>query len=258
MKIRCSVGKPIETREDCLNCALAGNNTCGYDYAVLRWLLNDHEQEKRKTEIHVTDITGCLRKAWYDKIDPTPEAPHESLARSLGTVIHSALEGNDEYLQSELPIERDGLMGTADIVYNNGRIVDFKTTRWLNPSKMPYGSHEMQVNIYAWMLRGMGKQTDSLAIQYVDVSGPTKCYKCRIPVEEVMGVIVCPQCLHEPKNAHLGALVVDVPLWDDAVIASEVLPRIDTLKEAVEYETAPEREEGFLCSYCAHRTKCLN
>ncbi len=89
-------------REDCLKCALSQNNECGFDYSVLRWLINDEEQNKRSTEVHVTDITGCLRRAWYDKVDPSPEFPHAALARQIGSVIHKGLEGDDDALQSEL------------------------------------------------------------------------------------------------------------------------------------------------------------
>ncbi|MCB2146606.1 MAG: PD-(D/E)XK nuclease family protein [Deltaproteobacteria bacterium] len=254
--INCSVGKGIMSREDCLGCALKGENTCGYDYAVLRWLINDEEKEKRQNEIHVTDVTGCLRRAWYDKCDPTPEGPHENLARALGSVVHKALEGDDDFLMSEMPIKRGELQGTADIVYKNGTILDFKTTRWLSPEKLPYGSHELQVNIYAWMLRGMGQPTNELKIQYVDMSGPTKCRKCRVPVREVLGEIVCPKCLNAPKGAHLGALTVDVPVMSDDHVENIISPRIKTLIQSIADLTPPDPEPSWLCEYCAHREKC--
>ena len=91
------------TRDACLQCALNLENACGYDYAVLKWLINDDEQVKRQTEVHVTDITGCLRRAWYDKLDPSPEFPHAALARQLGSVVHKALEGTDDNLTQMHP-----------------------------------------------------------------------------------------------------------------------------------------------------------
>lgn len=255
-EILCSAGRGVMPREDCLKCALSQNNECGFDYAVLRWLINDEEQNKRSTEVHVTDITGCLRRAWYDKVEPSPEFPHAALARQIGSVIHKGLEGDDDALQSELPISRGAIQGTADIVYRDGRVLDFKTTRWLVPDKLPYSSHPMQVNIYAWMLRGMGREVNKLQIQYVDVTGPTKCRKCRVPVEMVMGEVMCPQCGNAPKGAHMGALLVDIPLMNDEQIETIICDRIDTLSKSIETKVAPEQEPSFLCNYCASFAKC--
>ena len=43
MKINCSAGKGIMELEDCLACALAGDNACGYDYALIKNMMNDEK-----------------------------------------------------------------------------------------------------------------------------------------------------------------------------------------------------------------------
>jgi CRISPR/Cas system-associated exonuclease Cas4 (RecB family) len=255
MNINCSAGMGVLDTQKCLTCAL-DHPGCGFDYAVLKAMFGSSEQEQRRNEIHVTDLTGCIRKAWYDKTNTTAEYPHEMLTRWIGTKIHSAVEGSDELMDSELPVAYDGLVGKSDIVYKDGRIVDIKSTRWLMPAKVPYGSHVLQVNIYAYLLRKMGRQVTSLQIQYIDASGPSKCRKCRLPVRMYQGELRCPSCGQVVRGAHLGALLVDVDLLSDEEILERIQERKENLENALAMGIAPEKEPGYLCSYCAHLEKC--
>lgn len=258
MLINCSGGKGTIELSACLNCALNLENTCGYDYTLIREIMNDEVKESRRGEIHVTDLTGCLKRAYLDKVSPAPEYMHETLARWLGTNFHHAAEGSDDLMDSELPLSYNGIVGKADIVYKSGRVVDFKFTRWMYVNKLPYGSHSTQVNIYAYLLRKMGREVTSLAIQYVDASGPTKCRKCRVPVRMIGGELRCPKCEATPANAHLGAYLAEIPLMDNEEIESLIVERKETLEAALAMSMAPEMEPGFLCAYCGHNgTDCF-
>jgi len=257
MKINCSAGKGIMQLDDCLACALNEENLCGYDYALIKNMMNDEKKESRRSEIHVTDLTGCLRKAWYEKVSPQPEYIHETLARWLGVNFHQSVEGSNEVLDSELPLEDEGLVGTADIVYKDGRIVDLKQSRWIFPSKLPYGSHATQVNIYAHLLRKMGREVTKLQVQYVDASGPTKCRKCKVPVRADDGILKCPNCGSIIANAHLGAVLVNIPIWEDADVEAYISERKENLRGALELGLPPEKEPGFLCAYCSSVSICM-
>ena len=252
MDVICS-GTPSKgtiTAEGCIDCALARENTCGYDYALLKSMFYGSD----RSGIHVTDLTGCLRKAYLDKEKPKPQWVHERLVLFIGTAMHGFLEEGDEYIDAELPLEAFGVRGTADVVYKaDGRVIDYKTTRWLNPAKLPYGSHELQVNIYAQLLRGMGREVTDLFIQYIDMSGPTKCRQCRLPVRpEKSGILTCPRCGTEPRNAHLGAYLVAIHSMPDHEIRTLIEIRRGALDFANEMSSAPDAEPGFLCAYCAH------
>ena len=252
-QIECSAGKGVMPHTDCLQCALSGGNTCGFDYVTLKALYGTRE---RRPGIHVTDLLGCPLKAYWDKTNPVAEMPHKMLARTIGTAWHKFVETNDEFVECELPVEWDELVGTADIVYRDGRIVDNKTTRWLTPSKLPYGSHALQVNIYAFMLRQMGREVKSLAIQYIDMSGPTKCRACRLPVEMIEGNIHCPKCGNTPKDAHLGVVLVDIPIMTDVEVLEEIHDKIKNLQAAIDLGMAPEAAPSYLCGYCPHEGHC--
>ena len=255
-KILCSAGKGEITKPECLACALAGNNTCGYDYTLMKYM---HEEPNREG-IHVTDLCSCLRKAWYTRKVPVSWYPHDRLVVKLGTAVHEKLEGyEDENFTPELSLNAFGIEGKCDVWFQKiGRIVDYKTTRWITPSKMPYGSHAEQVNIYAAMLRAMGMEVRSAAIQYIDMSGPTKCRRCNAAyVPSDFGVPVCPKCGSTGKEAHLGALLVEIPLEDTETVVSRIHERKDILEASLSSGEPPEREQGYLCDYCPHAPICL-
>lgn len=257
-KILCSAGQGEMTKEACLGCALALQNRCGFDYSVLKAMF----QDKERTGIHVTDLTGCLRQAYYAKVEAPLEYPHEMLTRFLGTGIHHYVESflvEPEILKTEVPVNAYGLVGSVDLyyIYHNGRVVDLKTTRWLKLDKLPYGSHVKQVNIYAALLRAQGEPVNSAAIQYIDMSGPSKCSKCRGPVApDEGGVMICTRCGHSLPTWHPGVATVEVALENDAMVAEWIATRLKILELSIEQSQAPEAEPSYICDYCAFRTRC--
>ena len=253
MNILCSAGKGEMEHTACLACSRTGNQPCGYDYVVLRALYANHED---RPDIHVTDLTGCLRKAYYSKTQKIAETPHSKYAMMVGSLMHEGLEGSDEHMDAELPFSLDGVVGKADVVYKDGRLLDIKTTRWLYVNKVPYGSHALQVNIYAYFLKKSGRKVNRLQIQYLDMSGPTKCRKCRVPVIWVEGELKCPSCQKIFSNAHLGAALVEVPMMEVEEIESLINERKGELQTALEAGMPPAKEPGFLCEYCAFRSQC--
>jgi CRISPR/Cas system-associated exonuclease Cas4 (RecB family) len=131
-----------------------------------------------------------------------------------------------------------------------------KTTRFLYPSKMPYGSHALQVNIYAYLLGKMGRPVNRLQIQYLDMSGPTKCRKCRVPVIMVDGEFKCPNCQKFFADGHLGACLIDVRMMGYDEIKENLEARRNELQTAMTAGMPPAREPGFLCSYCGAFNTC--
>jgi hypothetical protein len=114
----------------------------------------------------------------------------------------------------------------------------------------------LQVNIYAYLLRKMGREVAKLQIQYIDASGPTKCRACRLVVRKYEGEYRCPSCGKVIKNAHLGALLVDVPIMRDEEVLEHIQERKENLENAMAMGIAPEKEPGYLCGYCAHLEEC--
>jgi CRISPR/Cas system-associated exonuclease Cas4 (RecB family) len=251
--VLCSGGKGEVSVDACLACARAMEQTCGYDYALVNILLHD----KQRVGIHVTDITGCLRKAWYEKTQTQPEYLHSRAYILIGNAMHEYLESHGAEGDAERTIEACGLVGTMD-VYRDRKILDFKSTRWLTPSKLPYGSHAMQVNIYAEMMRKSGFPVDELWLQYIDMSGPTKCKVCKAPFEPELGTgyLSCPRCGKEYSAAHTGAELVRIEMYPREEVQSYINERRDTLLNSLETMEAPAQEASFLCSYCSFKQVC--
>jgi CRISPR/Cas system-associated exonuclease Cas4 (RecB family) len=255
MKIICSVGKGELEAEACLQCSLDAPNhhpDCGFDHSLLKAL----QDRQERPEIHVTDLLGCPLRVYYDKKEPAAEYPHEAIARMTGIALHDYLEKYNGASQAELPVGIDGLIGQVDRYYGDGRVVDYKTTRWIYPDKLPYGTHQLQVNIYAYLLKKQGKPVTSAAIQYIDLSGPTKCRKCKLIVRWEDGILRCPKCGNAPNGAHLGAILIEIGLLPDEEIEALINKAKTDLQSALDNNEPPRADPGYLCGYCNHLWRC--
>lgn len=253
-QVICPITKEVITTEACLAHAIEARPApCGYDYVLLKTMFRESE----RTGIHVTDLLGCLKRTVLTKTNPIQEPVPALLARVLGTLTHAVLESNgSEEALSEIPVTRDGLVGTVDLFYPKQKtLVDYKTTRWLKPANLPYGEHEMQVNIYAWMLEGMGYEVEKLFIQYIDLSGPSKCRSCKIYYEWDGEQLVCPRCGRTASDAHMGTAMIEVEKMDSDSVGRFVAKRKADVEAGI--ETGYVRAEpSWLCNYCAHLSVC--
>ena len=239
------------TPAECLDCALAlkGQQPCGYGYRLLKAMFAT--QEDRTREIHVTDLTGCLLKSYLDKASPSPRYVHDMLALWIGIAVHNALDISDANVTSEIPVNGMGIVGRVDAAYDDNRIEDAKTKRWIKPSQLHNDQHADQVNIYR-ALRGNG---GDLQIQYIDMSGPSKCRKDQVTMRMINGEVACPKCGYTSKENHLGALLVDIPVREDTEAFAR--QRVTILADAIDSGIAPEAEPSWLCGYCPH-TICVH
>ena len=251
----CPITKQELTSEGCLAHAVASRPApCGYDYTLLKKMFEDSNREG----IHTTDLLGCLKRTVLTKQNPIAEPVPAMLARTLGTLTHAVLEidEKDQTALSEIPVSRGGVVGTVDLFYPQQKtLVDFKTTRWLKIANLPYGSHSMQVNIYAWMLEGSGYEIEKLFVQYIDLSGPSKCRSCKIYLEMNDGVLSCPRCGKAPKDAHMGTALIEIEKMDSEEVGQYVKEKKERVEAGLETGLV-EAEPSWLCYYCAHLPNC--
>ena len=256
MNVICPISHEILDSEACLECAHANFPApCEYDYSLLKKVFATSD----RSGIHVTDLLGCLRRSYFSKASPSPEYVSDMITRTLGTLTHAILEDENPLYKSEIPVEYNGIVGRVDLYYPvTGDLVDFKTTRWLDKSKLPYAEHDTQVNIYAWMLEQTGHQVNRLFIQYIDMSGPSKCRSCKIPLRMTGGLLACPVCGATPKNSHLGTALFEVEKRPAEDIKGFVNARRDELQACLSAEelSVPASETSWLCRYCAHVDQC--
>ncbi len=274
MKIYCSAeATKVMEHTGCLECALGGKQECGMTYPVLKAIFTtESENGYRNGEIHVSDVNGCLLKAYYTKTEPQPFLPNERLVLMIGIAVHDYIQkkmDGDVHYQSEFPVH-DIVDGRIDLVGRN-EIVDLKTTRWLIPDRLPYGNHASQVNLYAVMYNRLLEQlhrvrakTDrqkadeeygenavkKVGIQYIDVSGPTQCRKCQRAYRRVNGQLVCPSCGGISTNGHLGAHFLQVEMEPEDRVLEDLELRAEILRTALAGGVPPEPEPSVLCRYC--------
>lgn len=243
--------KGVITKEECLTCALKnGSDTpCGYDYILLKYIYSKTRYQKEK--VHVSDILGCARQAYFEKTVTLPVQAYRQLIVTFGTLQHQMLEEmQDKYFDAEKILGNNGMVGTADVVYKDGRLLDYKTTRNINPKYLPQKKHKLQVNIYAHMLREAGEPVTSAAIQYIDFMGPSKCAVHKSFVVPGNRYPKCPICGDERKEYHLGAVLKEVKLMPEYEVAQMVDEKVKHFQECLDNQTVPEPEPDFLCRYC--------
>jgi hypothetical protein len=244
MIITCIVDETTKPAEECLCCS-QDSPPCGYTYPLMRRLL----ESSQRPDIHVTDITGCLRKAYLDKREPQPFKPSSVLVPAMGTMVHGFLEDIPEFSMGQIAAQVGchHLVGTCDAVdMENHLIIDYKTTRWLVKDKLPYGEHARQVNIYRWMLEQSYPHIQfAMRVQYIDLSGPTKCKRCK---GDLNASGVCHTCGKVYESYHFGAVFIDIER--DEGIEAFIHERVTTLGHALEEMSPPPPEKGWLCRYC--------
>jgi CRISPR/Cas system-associated exonuclease Cas4 (RecB family) len=256
MKIKCSNGKGELSHTDCLECARAGGNTCGFDYSLLHSVYRS--RENRTEEIHVTDLLSCPRKVYLGKVSPAAEMPHQMMAAYKGLAVHGLLEHDNNAIfgMSEPSIVIDGLAGRPDFIMKmadgKNRLVDYKTAKEIYVDLVPYGEHEGQVNIYAWMLEKIGVHIDEMCVQYISMAGPTQCKKCRTTIEWSLDGYQCLTCGKIFPRGHLGVMLVPIRRFGEDEILQVIDHRKGLLKTALQNKELPVGEPGWLCKYCTH------
>jgi len=133
-------------------------------------------------------------------------------------------------------------------------LVDYKTTRWLKKAYLPYGDHTRQVNVYRWLLTNNGYEVDKMFLHYIDLSGPSKCRSCKIPLIEQSGIFLCPICGKLVKGGHHGTAMVEVPV--DIDTESFIRRRKEILDNAYVNNQPPAGDPSFLCEYCQFNSIC--
>ena len=195
----------------------------GYPYPVVMGIMGLLERDT--TQVHVTDITSCLRRAYLQRITDVYPSLKRMYWLFRGALAHQLVENTREpYSLVEVRFQRrvDGVtvVGRPDkIVPTRREIYDFKTTRHITLKNLPYGEHATQVNIYRWLVEPHF-QIDRLFLVYLDMS---RCASREVPVEDV---------------------------------EEYVTERARILQGAMASGTLPVGEPSWLCDYCEVRDEC--
>ena len=191
--------------------------------------------------ISASQLCGCLRQAYLKRRVDYYTIPGSWLPMMMGTLVHEMLasgNGNDlrEIRLQWTTANRIKVTGHADhFDLSTNTLSDFKTTRWLTLSRVPYGTHGVQLNVYRWLLLnneiGPQYQADSLQVVYVDLTGPGKQHQ---------GIVICP-----------------VEVWGDDRVEAFITGKAGILRDA-QAGILPKRVSknlGWMCRYCPDRVR---
>jgi hypothetical protein len=231
--------------EQCLACAATWGNPCSMTYPVLRSIKDDADRGHHFPS--VSGLTGCLRKAWLEQTTDFYEYPSSRMALLIGTYVHHLLEtATFDSSVPEIPLQyttKDGITvyGTADLYVPKIKLLqDWKTAKDIYINRVPYGKHEIQVNLYAFMLEHneleVKGEVEQLQVVYISKVGPdTK------------------------KGTHNGIVKVPVSKWPEDRIRAFIEKRAWVLDQSMRGELVPnmvDKADRWACDYCGVRREC--
>lgn len=188
-KIKCEYRKGIFTKDECLKCALDGENKCPYTYALLSRMLKEstRDEEDPLTVIHVTDLLGCPRSSFLRKTLKYIDSIDNLYIRARGTAFHYMLETSEKHediireKSIELPFslgkgkgrtKKFKLKGRFDeFNTKTGTLIDYKSTKEVPKYNYAYTYHSQQLMIYAYMINKiLGYKVKNIEVVYMDPS----------------------------------------------------------------------------------------
>jgi len=197
------------------------------------------DEEDRKNEIHVTDLTApCSRQVFYEKKSPTPEPIENMLRMTEGKLLHKLfLLG-----QSEVEIKWSGVKGRID-EYENGiiiekKFVDFVPNNILEVQKY-YTHYIEQVAFYAVMLVNQGYEFKQAFLLFVKRGEQNERGRKPLKAFDITPLIDLNKAEVEFLNRK-GML--------EAVLANDEPPEIPPNFSPFDYP----------CSYCKYSVRCYS
>lgn len=156
--------------------------TTGFTVSSLLLEADKRRARSQQTELGMSDIGGCRRRAGYILAGEPPTDPSASMQAVLGTAVDEAVTSAVKQLRAEglIPAEDlvqhevrfAGVLGHLDWYHSADRCVDdtktvTQPTMGFVQRKGPTPRHRWQVSLYAAGLIKQGYPVDRVAITYV-------------------------------------------------------------------------------------------
>ncbi len=143
-------------------------------------LIKEQVTKERPEGISVTQLLGCPRKVFLEKTNDWFSHPIENWPSLRGTLVHSLLEQTGgQNAEVEVRYEREykgvTISGQPDSVrvlgHGKRRLIrDWKSTAKLPYYDSAYSSHQLQTNIYRWLLE-LDPRFTEIEIVYISMEG---------------------------------------------------------------------------------------
>ena len=209
------------TFEDCAKCAAC------LPAPIIR-SLRKYEYKKKRNEYSVSEITGCLRKAYFERKEPPKNQFYtlkDLFLMKRGKLFEGMfsstkwqeLDGSIEY---EIDGEKVKLWGRLDAYdLDNQEIIELKSTKIYENTRLPRPKNVLQLQCYGTI------------------------FKSILPVEKLRLVYFDMDIFEQHP----------VPFVDKSKWLQE---RIHILHEAIRESKPPGKEQSFECKKCLHQKNC--
>jgi CRISPR/Cas system-associated exonuclease Cas4 (RecB family) len=196
-------------------------------------LWNRMAWQRFQTEVntyHVTELTNCLAKAYYERTSPTNEPLSSAWAKLRGTMIHyivRSLGWSELAVKMQFSVNDETITITGHVDAfdpETASIYDLKSTRFARwqaeKGHIPRENHIAQVQCYATLLEQYGISVNRLVLVYAND-------------KELI-----------PKEVPLG----NRRQW--------MIDRATILHQSLKQSRLPTPEAGGSCKYCPFRDQC--
>ena len=133
-------------------------------------------KEERPKEITTTEIIGCLRSSYIKKTTDYYVYPEDLYYIFRGQIVHSILEETKAEIKEKRfynKINGIGFSGKIDS-YNKGVLIDYKTTKQVPKYGKVYPHHDLQLNIYKYLMEKEGIKVNALNLIYISMDSCKK------------------------------------------------------------------------------------
>jgi len=159
--------------ENCIKCALTCENKCHLTADILTGIVENVTEER--STISITKMIGCMRSTYLSTKYDTYASPEKLYWAFRGTLAHAVIEkynaDKEAILETKFARTVNGIKitGTPDIIIPTKELIrDYKTTKQVPYYSRPYPNHEVQLNLYRWLVRPKYK-IERLEIVYMDM-----------------------------------------------------------------------------------------
>lgn len=181
--------------KDCLTCALKHENKCEVPSEIVKGILS-FLQEDRGDMISPSAITGCMRKVFLQRTNDYYDSLDQLYWAFRGQLAHGLAE---RYQEEGAVVEKrfyrtlaNGITisGKPDAVYPAWALLrDWKTSRAIPKYDKPYDNHNIQTNIYRYILAKPDKEepirVDNIKITYMTMDSTKTLHAQLMPEAEV-------------------------------------------------------------------------
>jgi len=207
--------KCIKTHENvsfdkCISCALTYENKCHYTAGILHGI-REQIREPRDV-ISVTRLIGCPRGTYLLNKNDVYVSPEKLYWAFRGTLAHTVLQkyniDEDAILEKRFnrTIKGIKISGQPDLIVPKHKLlIDYKTSKEVPFFNKVYSNHEIQLNIYRWLISKHYK-IDRLEVVYMDM-GRVK----TIPVKNIWKLADCEDYVLKHATVIAEAFKTNIP-----------------------------------------------